>query len=88
MRIKFLRRVQYESEGRGKGPIYEQGSEHEFDDTFAQRWLRRGVAVVVAQAVAAVPSAKPVKPREGEEQREKDAPEKPAKDDRSMRVPR
>lgn len=46
-KVKFLRTVQYENEGRGRGPIYEKDSVHEFDEPFAQRWLRRGVAKIV-----------------------------------------
>src|SRR5215211_157020 len=57
MRIKFLRLVQYESEGKNKGPIYEGDSVHELRDDLAQRWLRRGVAVPVANPE---PAAAPV----------------------------
>jgi hypothetical protein len=54
MRIKFLQRTQYESEGRGKGPVYDKDSIHDFPDAFAQKWLRRGKAVgVIEPAVAA-----------------------------------
>ena len=38
-RVRFTRTVQYESEGRGRGPIYEAGSEHEFEPAFAERLL-------------------------------------------------
>lgn len=46
-RIKFTRTELYESEGRNKGPTFKEGSTHDFDDAFADRWLRRGVAVEV-----------------------------------------
>jgi hypothetical protein len=63
MRIKFVRRVQYENEGRGKGPVYDKDSVHDFSEAFAQRWLRRGVAVVFADAEPEL--AAPVKEPEG-----------------------
>lgn len=44
-RIKFLSTEIYESEGRNQGPKYRKGSVHNFEDHFAERWLRRGVAV-------------------------------------------
>lgn len=43
-RIKFNRTELYESEGRNLGPTYHEGSVHEFEDAFADRWLRRGSA--------------------------------------------
>jgi hypothetical protein len=46
-RIKFTRTEQFESEGRNQGPIYVEGSVHDFDDAFADRWLRRSAAVEV-----------------------------------------
>lgn len=46
-RIKFTRTELYESEGRNKGPTYKEGSTHDFEDDFADRWLRRGAAVEV-----------------------------------------
>lgn len=58
MRVRFLREVQYECDGRNKGPVYKKDSEHNFDDAFAQRWLRRGAAVVVEPVIAGVPIAK------------------------------
>jgi hypothetical protein len=45
MQIKFNQTVQYESEGRNKGPVYAKDSVHDFTAEFAQRWLQRGVAV-------------------------------------------
>ena len=46
-RIKFTRTELYESEGRNKGPTYKEGSTHDFEDAFADRWIRRGAAVEV-----------------------------------------
>lgn len=46
-RIKFLRDVIYETEGYQKGPSYKEGSTHDFEDDFADRWLRRQAAVEV-----------------------------------------
>lgn len=46
-RIRFTETVQFESEGRHKGPTYKEGSTHDFEDGFADRWLRREVAVEV-----------------------------------------
>jgi hypothetical protein len=57
-RIKFTQTVQYESEGRGKGPIFEEGSIHDLEDNFADRWLRRGVAELVVAAKTTTPQAK------------------------------
>lgn len=46
-RIKFGRTELYESEGRNKGPTFTEGSTHDFEDHFADRWLRRGAAALV-----------------------------------------
>lgn len=46
-RIRFTSTERYESEGRNQGPLYKEGSTHDFEDDFADRWLRRGVAVEV-----------------------------------------
>lgn len=60
MRLRFLRDVRYENEGRNKGPMYHKDTEHDFPDAFAQRWLRRGVAVIVEPpATRAKAAAKP-----------------------------
>lgn len=52
MRVKFTRTVQYENVGRNQGPVYELGSEHDFTDDFAQRWIRRGAAVAITHATS------------------------------------
>lgn len=57
-RITFTRTELYESEGRGKGPTFEAGSTHNFEDHFADRWLRRGVAVEASPDAA--PAQSPV----------------------------
>jgi len=46
-RVRFLRDEIYESEGRKKGPVYKAGSVHDFEDDFADRWLRRNAAELV-----------------------------------------
>lgn len=43
--IQFTRTERYESEGRNLGPLYEKDSVHNFEDAFADRWLRRFVAI-------------------------------------------
>ena len=48
--IRFLQTEQYESEGRNAGPVYIAGDVHEFEDDFADRWIRRGVAELVDAA--------------------------------------
>ena len=45
--IEFAESVQFESEGRHKGPKFEKGERHHFEDGFADRWLRRAVAFAV-----------------------------------------
>jgi hypothetical protein len=45
--IEFTETVQFESEGRGKGPTFVKGERHQVEDAFAERWLRRGVAKLV-----------------------------------------
>jgi hypothetical protein len=47
MRIRFTTRAVYETDGPGKGPVYEAGSEHEMRDDLARRWINRGVAMEV-----------------------------------------
>lgn len=46
-RIRFVETVIYETEGYQKGPQYKEGSVHDFEDHFADRWLRRNKAVEV-----------------------------------------
>lgn len=55
MKIRFIRTVQAETEGRHKGPVYKAGSEHDFPLASAERWLRRGVAVEVTASARVKP---------------------------------
>lgn len=52
MRIKFVTR-HVVKQGDGKGPVYETGSEHDFDgpvaETYARKYIRRGWAEEVVQ---------------------------------------
>ena len=55
MKIQFTEAVVYETEGPRKGPSYSKDEVLECSEAFAQRWLRRGVAVeYVAPVVAQV----------------------------------
>lgn len=72
--IQFSRTVQYATEGRNRGPIYTEGSVHTFEDSFADKWLGRGVAVEVAggvpipePAVDPAPADAPADPAPAEE---------------------
>lgn len=47
--VKFLSTEIFESEGRNKGPIYEEGKEYDFEASFADRWLQREVAELVKE---------------------------------------
>jgi len=57
VRIRFTARTVYETGGRGLGPVFEAGSEHDLDEAFARRWLRRGVAVELTEAEIAAAAA-------------------------------
>lgn len=46
-RIKFTEDALFENEGYQKGTTYKKGSTHDFEDHFAERWLRRNVAIEV-----------------------------------------
>lgn len=59
MRVRFLKTVQFECEGRNKGPIYSAGEVYDFDDAFARRWLRRAVAVEEADLPVSVAETAP-----------------------------
>lgn len=65
MRITFTQTVQYETGGRNQGPIFEEGSTHDFSDDFARRWLRRNVAVVTKDEPVAAPVKTPSLPEGG-----------------------
>lgn len=61
--IKFRRTVQYECDGRHKGPFLRKGETFTFDYDFAQRWIKRGAAYDVAGPEPV--DAEPVKPKPG-----------------------
>lgn len=42
--ITFLRTVQFECDGRKKGPKFFKDKEYTFDRPFADRWIKRGAA--------------------------------------------
>ena len=60
MRVRFLQRTVYDTNGPGKGPIYEKDSVHEISADEAERWFRRGAAVEVAPEPVAEVVAAPV----------------------------
>jgi len=47
--VKFLSTEQFECDGRNQGPIFEEGKEYDFEASFADRWLQRGVAEFVRE---------------------------------------
>jgi hypothetical protein len=57
MKVKFSRRVVYETEGRGIGQVYEAGSVHDLRTDMANRWIRRGIAEEVGNPVEPVEEA-------------------------------
>lgn len=57
--VEFKTTAQFESLGRRNGPTFEAGSRHHLEDDFADRWIRRGVAIVVEG-----PAAEPAQPEE------------------------
>lgn len=61
-KITFTKTVQYESEGRGKGPTYEEGRTYELRDDLAQRWINRDVAVDATVMRATLPTSTHPKP--------------------------
>jgi hypothetical protein len=52
MRIRFTHDAIYETEGPGKGPRFAAGEVHDFTVNFANRWLRRGLAVLAEDVEA------------------------------------
>lgn len=71
MRVIFMRTCILETEGRNKGPRFEQGSVHDLPPASAQRWIRRGAAVIAADdpPAAALPAAEnpPLEPAQDAE---------------------
>lgn len=43
-RVQFVRDALYEQGGPGKGHKFNSGEVHDFEDDFANRWVRRGDA--------------------------------------------
>lgn len=50
IRVRFLRSAQLESEGRHRGPRFEEGQVVDLPADQAERWRRRGVAELAPQA--------------------------------------
>lgn len=48
VQVKFNETTIYETDGPKKGPVFKAGQTYEFPESFAQKWLRRGVAEEVA----------------------------------------
>jgi uncharacterized protein YodC (DUF2158 family) len=44
MRVKFLKDELYENLGRNKGYEFKEGEKYDFEPSFAERWIRRGIA--------------------------------------------
>jgi hypothetical protein len=70
VRIRFLTRTVYDTNGPGLGPVYAAGEVAEVTLDVAERWLRRGKAEVVVDepAPAPEPPAPPVEEAAAEEQ--------------------
>lgn len=66
VRVRFMKRAVYDTNGPGKGPVYEAGSVHELRADEAERWFRRGLAepapAEAKKAPAAGPAAEPAEP--------------------------
>lgn len=48
VKVTFLRTVQFECDGRKKGPKFFKDKEYAFDRPFADRWIKRGAAYETA----------------------------------------
>lgn len=46
--VTFLRTVQFECDGRKKGPKFFKDKKYTFDRDFADRWIKRGAAYETA----------------------------------------
>lgn len=46
MKVKFTKDAVYKAGPRAEWPKYKAGEIYDFDDDHAQRWVRRGVAIV------------------------------------------
>lgn len=65
-RIRFTVRTEFEKFGRkhADNPVFEQGSEHTMRDDQADRWLKRGVAVLWTGVPDEVAAADPLRSNE------------------------
>lgn len=48
VKVTFLRSVQFECDGRRKGPKFLKDRDYTFDRHFADRWIKRGAAYETA----------------------------------------
>ncbi len=48
VKVTFLRTVQFECDGRKKGPKFFKDKDYTFDREFADRWIKRGAAYETA----------------------------------------
>jgi hypothetical protein len=59
VRIRFLERTVYDTNGPGLGPVYAAGEVVEVTPDVAERWFRRGKAEAVADAPKPAAAPKP-----------------------------
>jgi len=59
MKVTFNTTVQFQTDGRNKGPVYEAGKTYDLRDDHANRWIRRGMAAPAkdSASVAAHPAS-------------------------------
>lgn len=90
MRVRFLVRTVYDTNGPGKGPVYEKDSVHDLRPDEAERWFRRSKAVPepdpapvpdLAPEVAADPEPAP----KSDEAPEAPEPDEPARHPQARR---
>ena len=77
--LEFTQSVQFECEGRHKGPKFEKGERHHFEDGFADRWLRRAVAFAVEgpRPAATIEAAAAGEPKAGTPNPSREGPRPP-----------
>lgn len=73
MRIKFLRRTVYDTNGPGLGPVYEAGEVYDVRPDEADRWFRRGAAVEAPPPPQPPPPEAPPEPQSDAPASEADA---------------
>jgi hypothetical protein len=54
VKVTFLRTVQFECDGRKKGPKFHKDKDYTFDRPFADRWIKRGAAYETAHGAPEV----------------------------------